>query len=162
MARSDKVAMCVVRYMIPLIFAVEFIAIAALAWSLGGPQWAFGAVAAVALMLVLLCVLLHGRSLGRVRPRRFGREVMPMAPKGLHRKRDHKGRKPMSGEVELTIAVASAVPMAAIIALALGCYIGLSVSGVLAVTFLFTALLTIYAVTVRALCLEYRKSGLAD
>ena len=52
--------------------------------------------------------------------------------------------------------------MAAIIALALGCYIGLSVSGVLAVAFLFTALLTIYAVTVRALCLEYRKSGLAD
>ena len=87
---------------------------------------------------------------------------MPMASKGLHRKRDHKGRKPMSGEVELTIAVASAVPMAAIIALALGCYIGLSVSGVLAVAFLFTALLTIYAVTVRALCLEYRKSGLAD
>lgn len=35
---------------------------------------------------------------------------MPMASKGLHRKRDHKGRKPMSGEVELTIAVASAVP----------------------------------------------------
>lgn len=32
----------------------------------------------------------------------------------------------------------------------------------LAVAFLFTALLTIYAVTVRALCLEYRKSGLAD
>lgn len=85
-----------------------------------------------------------------------------MAPKGLHRKRDHKGRKPMSGEVELTIVGASAVPMAAIIALALGCYIGLSVSGVLAVAFLFTALLTIYAVTVRALCLEYRKSGLAD
>ena len=46
--------------------------------------------------------------------------------------------------------------------LALGCYIGLSVPGMLAVTFLFTALLTIYAVTVRALCLEYRKSGLAD
>lgn len=87
---------------------------------------------------------------------------MPMASKGLHRKRDHKGRKPMSGEVELTIAVASAVPMAAIIALALGCYIGLSAPGVLAVTFLFTALLTIYAVTVRALCREYRKRGLAD
>lgn len=34
------------------IFAVEFIAIAALAWSLGGPRWAFGAVAAVALMLL--------------------------------------------------------------------------------------------------------------
>ena len=112
--------------------------------------------------LVLLCVLLHGRSLGRVRSRRFGREVMPMASNGLHRKRDHKGRKPMLWEAELTIAVASAVPMAAIIALALGCYIGLSVPGVLAVTFLFTALLTIYAVTVRALCLEYRKSGLAD
>lgn len=95
MARSDKVAMCIMRYMVPLIFAVEFIAIAALAWSLGGPRWAFGAVAAI-------------------------------------------------------------------IALALGCYIGLSVPGMLAVTFLFTALLTIYAVTVRALCLEYRKSGLAD
>ena len=85
-----------------------------------------------------------------------------MASRGLHRKRDHKGRKPMSGEVELPIAVASAVPMAAIIALALGCYIGLSVPGVLAVTFLFTALLTVYAVTVRALCREYRKRGLAD
>lgn len=82
---------------------------------------------------------------------------MPMASKGIHRRRDHKGRKPMSGEEELTITVASAVPMAAIIALALGCYIGLSVPGVLAVTFLFTALLTIYAVTVRALCGEYRK-----
>lgn len=59
MARSDKVAMCIMRYMVPLIFAVEllifaveFIAIAALAWSLGGPRWAFGAVAAVALMLL--------------------------------------------------------------------------------------------------------------
>lgn len=80
---------------------------------------------------------------------------MPMTSKGLHRKRDHEGRKPMSGEAELTIAVASAVPMAAIIALALGCYIGLSVPGVFAVSFLFTALLTIYAVTVRALCREY-------
>lgn len=80
---------------------------------------------------------------------------MPMTSKGLHRKRDHEGRKPMSGKAELTIAVASAVPMAAIIALALGCYIGLSVLGVLAVSFLFTALLTIYAVTVRALCREY-------
>lgn len=52
MARSDKVAMCIMRYMVPLIFVVEFIAIAALAWSLGGPGWAFGAVAAVALMLL--------------------------------------------------------------------------------------------------------------
>lgn len=83
---------------------------------------------------------------------------MPMASNGLHRKRDHKGRKPMLWEAELTIAVASAVPMAAIIALALGCYIGLSVPGMLAVTFL----LTIYAVTVRALCLKYRKSGLGN
>ncbi len=32
----------------------------------------------------------------------------------------------------------------------------------LAVAFLFTALFTIYAVTVRALCREYRKRGLAD
>lgn len=80
---------------------------------------------------------------------------MPMTSKGLHRKRDREGRKPMSGEVELTIAVASAVPMAAIVALALGCYIGLSVPGVFAVAFLFTALLTIYAVTVRSLCREY-------
>lgn len=52
MARSDKVAMCIVRYVVPLIYAVEFIAIAALAWSLGGPGWAFGAVAAVALILL--------------------------------------------------------------------------------------------------------------
>lgn len=80
---------------------------------------------------------------------------MPMASKGLHRKRDHKGRKPMSWEAELTITVASAVPMAAIVALALGCYIGLSTPGVFTVTFLFTALLTIYAVTVRYLCREY-------
>lgn len=85
-----------------------------------------------------------------------------MTSKGLHRKRDHKGRKPMSGEVELTIAVASAVLIAAIVALALGCYIGLSAPGVFAVAFLFTALFTLYAVTVRAICLEYRKSGLAD
>lgn len=82
---------------------------------------------------------------------------MPMTSKGLHQKRDHKGRKSMSWEAELTITVASAVPMAAIVALALGCYIGLSVPGVFAVTFLFTALLTIYAVTVRGLCREYRK-----
>ena len=34
---------------------------------------------------------------------------MPMASNGLHRKRDHKGRKPMLWEAELTIAVASAV-----------------------------------------------------
>lgn len=79
-----------------------------------------------------------------------------MTSKGLHRKRDHEGRKPMSGEAELTIAVASAVPMAAIVALALGCYIGLSALGVLAASVLFTALFTIYAVTVRALCREYR------
>ena len=52
MARSDKVAMCIMRYMVPLIFVVEFIAIAALAWSLGGPRWAFGAVAAVALLIM--------------------------------------------------------------------------------------------------------------
>lgn len=52
MARSDKVAMCVMRYVVPLIFTVEFIAIAAFAWALGGPQWAFGAVVAVALMLL--------------------------------------------------------------------------------------------------------------
>jgi hypothetical protein len=52
MARSDKVAMCVMRYVVLLIFTVEFIAIAAFAWALGGPQWAFGAVVAVALMLL--------------------------------------------------------------------------------------------------------------
>ena len=57
MARSDKVAMCIMRYMVPLIFVVEFIAIAALAWSLGGPRWAFGAVAAVALMLLFLSLI---------------------------------------------------------------------------------------------------------
>lgn len=48
------------------------------------------------------------------------------------------------------------------ISLALGCYIGLSAPEVLAVAFLFTALFTIYAVTVRTLCREYRKRGLAD
>lgn len=85
-----------------------------------------------------------------------------MASNGLHRKRDHKGRKPMLWEAELTIAVASAVPMAAIIALALGCYIGLSAPEVLAVALMFAALFTIYAVTVRAICREYRKRGLAD
>lgn len=52
MARSDKVAMCVMRYVVPLILIVEFIAIAAFAWALGGPLWAFGAVVAVALMLL--------------------------------------------------------------------------------------------------------------
>lgn len=51
MARSDKVAMCIVRYVVPLIYAVEFIAIAVLAWSLGGPRWAFGAVAAALMLL---------------------------------------------------------------------------------------------------------------
>lgn len=71
-------------------------------------------------------------------------------------------RNPRLIDGGLAIMVAAAAPMGAIVSLALGCYIGLSVSGVLAVTFLFTALLTIYAVTVRALCLEYRKSGLAD
>lgn len=52
MVRSDKVAMCIMRYMVPLIFTVEFIVMAALAWSLGGPRWAFGAVVAAALMLL--------------------------------------------------------------------------------------------------------------
>ena len=104
--------------------------------------------------LVLLCVLLHGRSLGRVRSRRFGREVMPMASKGLHRERPCKGfgRK----GVGLTIAVAAAVPLAVIVALALGCYVGLNTTGVVMVSVGFTLLLTLYAVTVRALCLEYR------
>lgn len=68
----------------------------------------------------------------------------------------HMARNPRPIDGGLAIMVAAAAPMAAIIALALGCYIGLSVPGMLAVTFLFTALLTIYAVTVRALCLEYR------
>lgn len=52
MVRSDKVAMCIMRYMVPLIFTVEFIVMAALAWPLGGPRGAFGAVVAVALMLL--------------------------------------------------------------------------------------------------------------
>lgn len=82
---------------------------------------------------VLLCVLLHGRSLRRVRSRRIGR-----------------------------VAVATAVPLAVIVALALGCYVGLNTTGVVMVSVGFTLLLTLYAVTVRALCLEYRKSGLAD
>lgn len=61
-----------------------------------------------------------------------------------------------------TIAVAAAVPLAVIVALALGCYVGLNTTGVVMVSVGFTLLLTLYAVTVRALCLEYRKSGLAD
>ena len=109
---------------------------------------------------VLLCVLLHGRSLRRVRSRRIGREVMTMALKGLHRERPCKGfgRK----GVGLTIAVATAVPLAVIVALALGCYVGLNSTGVVAVSVVFTLLFTIYAVTVHALCLEYRKSGLGN
>lgn len=79
-----------------------------------------------------------------------------MTVKGRHRKGNHMGDKVYSRDAELAIAVASAVSMAAIIALALGCYIGLSVSGVLAVSFLFIVLFTIYAVTVRSLCREYR------
>lgn len=53
MARSFKVARLIVRDMVPLSLAVVFIAIAALAWSLGGPLWAFGAVAVVAGVLLL-------------------------------------------------------------------------------------------------------------
>lgn len=85
---------------------------------------------------------------------------MPMASKGLHRERPCKGfgRK----GVGLTIAVAAAVPLAVIVALALGCYVGLNTTGVVMVSVGFTLLLTIYAVTVRALCLEYRKSGLGN
>ena len=49
--------------------------------------------------------------------------------------------------------------MGAIVSLALGCYIGLSAPGVLTVALLFTALFTIYAVTVRSLCREYGKRG---
>lgn len=64
--------------------------------------------------------------------------------------------------VGLTIAVAAAVPLAVIVALALGCYVGLNTTGVVMVSVGFTLLLTLYTVTVRALCLEYRKSGLAD
>lgn len=69
------------------------------------------------------------------------------------------GRKVMVRDVQLAIAVVSALPMAVIIALALGCYIGLSIPGVLAFSLLFTALLTVYAVTVRSLCREYGKYG---
>ena len=79
---------------------------------------------------------------------------MPMASKGLHRERPCKGfgRK----GVGLTIAVAAAVPLAVIVALALGCYVGLNTTGVVMVSVGFTLLLTLYAVTVRALCVEYR------
>ena len=77
-----------------------------------------------------------------------------------HTAAEPKGRKPIDGG--LAIMVAAAAPMGAIVSLALGCYIGLSAPEVLAVAFLFTALFTIYAVTVRALCREYRKRGLAD
>lgn len=59
---------------------------------------------------------------------------MAMTAKGKH-------RKAKAHDVELAIEVAAAVPMSAIIALALGCYIGLSGSGVFAVSLLFTALL---------------------
>lgn len=48
-----KVARFIIRGMVPLSFGAGFIAIAALAWSLGGPLWAFGAVAAVAGLLLL-------------------------------------------------------------------------------------------------------------
>lgn len=82
---------------------------------------------------------------------------MPMTAKGKHCKGVHIARKAAPHDVELSITVAAAVPTAAIIALALGCYIGLSAPGVLAVTFLFTVLLAIYAVTVRSLCREFRK-----
>lgn len=83
-----------------------------------------------------------------------------MALKGLHRERPCKGfgRK----GVGLTIAVATAVPLAVIVALALGCYVGLNSTGVVAVSVVFTLLFTLYAVTVHALCLEYRKSGLGN
>ena len=74
----------------------------------------------------------------------------------------HLARNPRPIDGDLAFMVAAAAPMGAIVSLALGCYIGLRAPVVLAVAFLFTALLTIYAVTVRALCLEYRKSGLAD
>lgn len=70
----------------------------------------------------------------------------------------HMARNPRSIDGGLAIMVAAAAPMGAIVSLALGCYIGLSAPEVLAVAFLFT----IYAVTVRALCREYRKRGLAD
>ena len=66
----------------------------------------------------------------------------------------HMARNPRPIDGGLAIMVAAAAPM--------GCYIGLSAPEVLAVAFLFTALFTIYAVTVRALCREYRKRGLAD
>lgn len=74
----------------------------------------------------------------------------------------HMARNPRPIDGGLAIMVAAAAPMGAIVSLALGCYIGLSAPEVLAVVFLFTALFTIYAVTVRALCREYRKRGLAD
>lgn len=73
-----------------------------------------------------------------------------MASKGMHRKARVR-------DVGLAIAVASAVPLSAIISLALGCYIGLSGTGVLAATLLFTAMFTAYAATVRALCRERAK-----
>lgn len=71
----------------------------------------------------------------------------------------HMARNPHPIDGGLAIMVASAAPMGAIVALALGCYIGLSAPGVLTVALLFTALFTIYAVTVRSLCREYGKRG---
>lgn len=71
----------------------------------------------------------------------------------------HMAQNPRPIDGGLAIMVAAAAPMGAIVSLALGCYIGLSAPGVLTVALLFTALFTIYAVTVRSLCREYGKRG---
>lgn len=63
-----------------------------------------------------------------------------------------KAPEPEVGEEEVGV----------IVALALGCYVGLNSTGVVAVSVVFTLLFTLYAVTVHALCLEYRKSGLGN
>lgn len=67
----------------------------------------------------------------------------------------HMARKPRHLDGGLAIMVASAAPMGAIVALALGCYLGLNAGGVLAVSLLFTVLFTAHAATVRSLCREY-------
>lgn len=52
MAKSEKVAMGIMRYVVPSILAVEFVSVAAFAWWMGGWQWAVTAVAVVLIMLL--------------------------------------------------------------------------------------------------------------
>lgn len=158
MAISDKVKVGMTEYVVPATILVEFAAIAALAWRLGGWVWSVAAMAMVAVLLLFaLAFCKAAKAADPDGADDWVGRVMWMKSKG-----GHMARNPRPIDGGLAIMVAAAAPMGAIVSLALGCYIGLSAPEVLAVAFLFTALLTIYAVTVRALCLEYRKSGLAD